>query len=54
MKDWLGYAGLPVVAAGLLLKDHSIIGSGLSFLVVWQAVSVRSRLPLRRAVRIRR
>ncbi len=48
MKDWVGYLGAPVAVAGVLLREPSMVGSGLSFLLLWQAVSLRARMGLRR------
>lgn len=48
VKDWLGYLGAPVAAAGVLLREPAIVASGLSFLLLWRALSLRGAPPGRR------
>lgn len=43
MRPAVGYVGLAVVAAGLVLANPYIVGSGLSFLLGWQAIHLRRR-----------
>lgn len=47
MHRWVGYVGLPVVAVGLLRGDVHVVGSGLSFLLLWQAVLLRAQASAR-------
>jgi hypothetical protein len=42
MKDWTGLVALPVVAVGLLRAEAALVGAGLSFLLAWQALSLRA------------
>lgn len=43
VKDWVGFVAVPVVAVGLLRADLHSVGAGLSFLLAWQALSLRRR-----------
>jgi hypothetical protein len=43
MREGVGYLGLPVVLWGLLQGIPLVVGSGLSFMLAWQALSLRRR-----------